>query len=1103
MHAKQEGIGFAPHLRVNKIDIHLAFTPPNIVGGGQTVIIFREGIMYQRFMPLILFLYAVISATSALGANAARFAGDHQAHMVSIESRQFPLTEGGSESSASAIGDRSYTSSTALGYVMSPGILLGSTSYDLQHNMRMARQISVGADNRVHLVWTSTGLPYYAEDRAVIYTSYNPSTAILDEPMNVSNDMNKTPGRYCTVDNFANRALIVNHYGAGPNTTSALDIFSGGYSFMAVDCPSNVVNCQGIYANGANASTFQEYIWPDASADVGGTGQLVIHAIAAEGNTVGGAWSAIAYFRGISSGANMDAGMYGTCGMFVDSCTTTGYVIAADPYSDRVVIVYPKGRGGATRYNNDLAYRLSTDLGATWGPIVNVTNYHTSYKERCLGDMSVLFGADGFFHILYITAIYDSVEGTISDPVSKLWHWSSANPVSTGGLTPNFHRSLVLDANNSDNACYSPAFEWNIAKVTLTQCMATNLTPDDTVLYAVYSRQLGTTAAPDCSDLNYYNQEVFFSPSNTWGETWGAPVNLTNTNTNGCLAPNCADDGSSSTAKYVTDSIRVEYLEDHDAGSNVGNESGTASLLNPLKFISNVCIDMAPYKVLTCTPGSIDYPFHAVRNATTPQDLLLVNGGNGPITWNAVALNNGSPNAPVSVPGSGTVQAGLSNSATITATVGPCATEGLFRNTIRFSYDNGSKAITTLDVPIEFYVFDVWFLPQDIAIRTANNRLAVNQVSQAADNILGNSFTFFSNLTEDFINDGSLIMGNSASNLSWKIFARGQGNPTPSNNFGRIYAMSNTTADSTSFYPGSPFGYRIAQGRGTNRDTTVEFEVKWYAMRHVDSANYYIGHFDLYKGVKWTTNVTNLSIAYACDWDVPSDTGSDNTFILDKPRQAIILKGQYTESSPDFRQRGYAALAAWREDNVPITGGFGWGNQQQVYAQGGYHVDSVWKYMEAIAAPPNNYNSSWQDSVGDMSLVLAIAKDYTVTATSHLKFNVILAARRAQDNVAGLTGIQAALDMAKSSMCKYASPGQPLCLSCDDCGDANSNGHIDISDAIYLIAYIFACGAAPGDCGYAFGKGDANGDGMIRISDAVYLIAYIFASGSAPHCQGM
>jgi hypothetical protein len=75
-----------------------------------------------------------------------------------------------------------------------------------------------------------------------------------------------------------------------------------------------------------------------------------------------------------------------------------------------------------------------------------------------------------------------------------------------------------------------------------------------------------------------------------------------------------------------------------------------------------------------------------------------------------------------------------------------------------------------------------------------------------------------------------------------------------------------------------------------------------------------------------------------------------------------------------------------------------------------------------------------------------------------------------------------------------------ICLSC---GDANSDGAYDISDAVFLISHIFSNGAAPNTCNYPKGKGDANGDGAVDISDAVYLIARIFIGGLPPHCQGM
>ena len=61
-------------------------------------------------------------------------------------------------------------------------------------------------------------------------------------------------------------------------------------------------------------------------------------------------------------------------------------------------------------------------------------------------------------------------------------------------------------------------------------------------------------------------------------------------------------------------------------------------------------------------------------------------------------------------------------------------------------------------------------------------------------------------------------------------------------------------------------------------------------------------------------------------------------------------------------------------------------------------------------------------------------------------------------------------------------------------GDADNSGAITISDAVYLINYIFSGGPAP--C--PLRNGDADCSGSVTISDAVYLINYIFAGGPAP-----
>lgn len=94
----------------------------------------------------------------------------------------------------------------------------------------------------------------------------------------------------------------------------------------------------------------------------------------------------------------------------------------------------------------------------------------------------------------------------------------------------------------------------------------------------------------------------------------------------------------------------------------------------------------------------------------------------------------------------------------------------------------------------------------------------------------------------------------------------------------------------------------------------------------------------------------------------------------------------------------------------------------------------------------------------------------------------------------------------------YTGTGQLISLSCSGdwgvfvptrishinadyiCGDANNDAVVNISDAVYLLGYIFSGGSAPDD----YLAGDPNCDGRINISDVVYIITYVFRQGNEP-----
>ncbi|MBK7092613.1 MAG: trypsin-like peptidase domain-containing protein [bacterium] len=62
------------------------------------------------------------------------------------------------------------------------------------------------------------------------------------------------------------------------------------------------------------------------------------------------------------------------------------------------------------------------------------------------------------------------------------------------------------------------------------------------------------------------------------------------------------------------------------------------------------------------------------------------------------------------------------------------------------------------------------------------------------------------------------------------------------------------------------------------------------------------------------------------------------------------------------------------------------------------------------------------------------------------------------------------------------------------CGDCDNSTVVNISDAVYLIAFVFSGGPAPNPLMSA----DADCSGGVSISDAVYLIAYVFSGGPSP-----
>jgi hypothetical protein len=63
-------------------------------------------------------------------------------------------------------------------------------------------------------------------------------------------------------------------------------------------------------------------------------------------------------------------------------------------------------------------------------------------------------------------------------------------------------------------------------------------------------------------------------------------------------------------------------------------------------------------------------------------------------------------------------------------------------------------------------------------------------------------------------------------------------------------------------------------------------------------------------------------------------------------------------------------------------------------------------------------------------------------------------------------------------------------------GDANGDGIIDVTDAIYVLNYLFKGGPAPDP----LEAGDANCDSIVDVTDAIFILNYLFKGGPEPNC---
>jgi hypothetical protein len=369
--------------------------------------------------------------------------------------------------------------------------------------------------------------------------------------------------------------------------------------------------------------------------------------------------------------------------------------------------------------------------------------------------------------------------------------------------------------------------------------------------------------------------------------------------------------------------------------------------------------------------------------------------------------------------------------------------------------------------------------PYSGVIHTATNQLIVSSNSRVGEQMhFGTAGFSYYGENIDYLFDGSLILGNSADNLSWSIYSGlGWGEPTPSNPYGYLQSLSPIIIDST-----SSSSYMTATGTGANRDSTLGFRVTYYAPKQADSSDFYIAYVKIYKGLNDPTgSVTGLTVAYAAGWSFPVPWGFVGFGGVDASLQ-LLYEREVGNPTPHV----FTGLTAIRKDYTPIVGGFVWDNIESGVTFVNFENDTLWDTLQATSGFSSTDSLSW------LSSILVIAKNATINGATHdtLGFSVIFLAQ----NNGTLQGLKNQVGKARMFNCLHVNFNPNVCTICH-CGDCNSDGKVNITDPVFLLAYIFSGGPRPNPpC-----NADANGDHKISVSDAVFIVNYIFAGGTAPY----
>ena len=246
-------------------------------------------------------------------------------------------------------------------------------------------------------------------------------------------------------------------------------------------------------------------------------------------------------------------------------------------------------------------------------------------------------------------------------------------------------------------------------------------------------------------------------------------------------------------------------------------------------------------------------------------------------------------------------------------------------------------------------------------------------------------------------------------------------------------------------------------------DGHPDYQITWHCQRDTS------GGFDLYYFVKQTQTGTQFRMPIRTQFVTTATT--KDTIIWNEGREQF-----YSLHFADSVTNVVVDPQEWILRTVE-TVLFGMRMVTTVPPQGETGKPYNWKLQVAGGVAPY----TWTQFGGDLPYGLSLSSDGTLSGTPTYASTFYYTLQVADASIPPNTETRDFAHVIKKAVL---------------IGDANGSGHVDISDAVFLIAYIFAGGPAPNP----LVLGDADCSGFIDISDPVFIVAYIFGGGPAPQC---